>query len=431
MSLNGRFTFQEALLAFLMAALVFGTPRSSWAQSNLFKDIDAQLTLGQAREARTYRFRTVNVDFGLLGPGRARHSLRFNLFDGMAFTARSDLIQRAADGVTVWQGRLEGIPHGEVILAYKENNLSGNISLPGARYWVRSLGNGLHVVMEGRPEAYPAERDPPPVFAAAPSRDPALPKEAFPGPAAPIIAAGPFALYLPTIFNPPIFNVLVVYTPAARLAAGGSAAMDTLIHLAVRETNTGYGNSGIRQVLNLVHAQEVDYSESGFDWDLALDRLTGMNDGYLDQVHILRDTYKADAVVLMVDNGLFCGQSWLMTSPQPSFAASAFSLVNWDCATGNYSFAHELGHLMGSHHDWNTTSEIGCFTYSKGYQAPNRSFRTIMAYDCPGGCPRINHWSNPDILYNGQPTGVYYLGSNPADNRRSINSTTPVVIKWR
>jgi hypothetical protein len=120
-----------------------------------------------------------------------------------------------------------------------------------------------------------------------------------------------------------------------------------------------------------------------------------------------------------------------MTSPQPSFAAFAFSLVNWDCATGNFSFGHELGHLMGSHHDWNTTAEIGCFTYSKGYQAPNRSFRTIMAYDCPGGCPRINHWSNPDILYNGQPTGANYLGPTPADNRRSINSTTPVVVKWR
>jgi peptidyl-Asp metalloendopeptidase len=86
---------------------------------------------------------------------------------------------------------------------------------------------------------------------------------------------------------------------------------------------------------------------------------------------------------------------------------------------------------MGSHHDWNTTSETEAFNYSKGHQAPDQTFRTIMAYDCPGGCARINHWSNPDILYLGQPTGRHFLTFQPADNTRSINNTVPTVSNWR
>jgi hypothetical protein len=422
--------YRGVWLLFLVTLLLFGGPPPSWAQSDLLQSAGGPKTLNRTLEGRVHRFRTVTIDFGLLEPGRHRSSLRLNLFDGASFTAGSDRIHSSADGVTVWKGRLEGIPHSEVILAYKDTVLSGNIALPGARYWIRFLGDGLHAVLEGKPSAYPPEKEPLAVSTSGFSPDLPPPKDIFMT-LPPPLGAGPYRLNLPTVMKPPIFNVLVVYTTAARLAAGGSAAMNTLIHLAVQETNTGYINSGIRQILNLVQAQEVAYDETDFDWDLTLDRLTGKNDGYLDSVHALRDTSRADAVVLLVNDGFYCGLSWLMTSPQPSFAASAFSLVNWDCATGNYSFAHELGHLMGSHHDWLTTSEIGCFTYSKGYQAPNRSFRTIMAYDCPGGCPRINHWSNPDILYNGQPTGAYYLGSTPADNRRSINNTTPIVVNWR
>jgi hypothetical protein len=430
--------YRKILPALLAAVLWIGGPLPAWAQADLFSSVFSQRTLSRALEARIHRSRTVAVDFRQLDSGSerpgvkaAREPLRLNLFAGVSHTARNDLIQVTSNRVTVWKGRLEGIAHSEVTLAYKDNVLSGNISIPGARYLIRSLGDGLHAILEVNPNAYPAEKDPRPVALAAVPGEPALPRDAFTAGSGPIGAGGLYKLYLPTIFKPPILDVLVVYTPAARLAAGGGVAMETLVQLAVSETNTGYVNSGIRQSLNLVHAEEVGYDEIGFDWDLTLDRLTGKSEGFLDSVHVLRDTYRADAVVLLVDDGLFCGLGWLMTPAQPAFAAYAFALVNWDCATGNYSFAHELGHLMGSHHDWNTTTETGYYNYSKGYQAPDQSFRTIMAYDCQGGCPRINYWSNPEILYNGQPAGANYLGPNPADNTRSINNTTSRVVNWR
>jgi hypothetical protein len=73
------------------------------------------------------------------------------------------------------------------------------------------------------------------------------------------------------------------------------------------------------------------------------------------------------------------------------------------------------------------------FEYSFGYQAPDQAFRTIMAYDCPNVCPRIQYFSNPNVIYQGQPTGIDY-GQNPgqaADNARSINESLSTVANWR
>jgi hypothetical protein len=53
-----------------------------------------------------------------------------------------------------------------------------------------------------------------------------------------------------------------------------------------------------------------------------------------------------------------------------------------------------------------------------------------MAYNCSGGCQRINYWSNPDVNYNGQPTGVLYTTPNSADNRRTLNNTISTVANF-
>jgi len=224
----------------------------------------------------------------------------------------------------------------------------------------------------------------------------------------------------------------VAYTPAARQAAGGTSAMNSLIALAVRESNTGYSNSNVTQRMRLVHTVEVQYSETGFNWATTLDRLTNTSDGFMDEVHTLRDTYGADAVVLLVNDTAFCGQAWLMSTVSNSFKTFAFSVVSRICAAGNYSFAHELGHNMGSHHDRANADGPAAYPYSYGYQAPDNAFRTIMAYNCGGaGCPRVNYWSNPEMTFGGQPMGIDYLLPNSADNRRSLNNTAFTVANFR
>ena len=80
-----------------------------------------------------------------------------------------------------------------------------------------------------------------------------------------------------------------------------------------------------------------------------------------------------------------------------STAATAFAAVHWDCATGYYSFAHEIGHLQSARHDIATDPSTSPYAYGHGYRYEPSSgsrWRTIMAYNCTRSCPRLNFWSN-------------------------------------
>jgi hypothetical protein len=50
-----------------------------------------------------------------------------------------------------------------------------------------------------------------------------------------------------------------------------------------------------------------------------------------------------------------------------------------------------------------------------------------MAYTCTGGCIRVQHFSNPEVSYAGQPTGV----PDYADNALALADTAPMVATWR
>jgi protein-tyrosine phosphatase len=59
-----------------------------------------------------------------------------------------------------------------------------------------------------------------------------------------------------------------------------------------------------------------------------------------------------------------------------------------------------------------------------------------MAYntecrDLGFNCTRIQHWSNPDINYNGVPTGVPAGQPDSADNRLTLNNTAYTVANFR
>ena len=305
-------------------------------------------------------------------------------------------------------GTIQGIPGSEVIFVTNGSLVTGNITLPGQLFHLRPRETGTHELQDIDFRNYPEHLEP-------------IPISEVPG---------------SLMFDPPMANdgtqidVLVAYTSDARSAAGGSSVIENQIDLAVAETNQGYINSGITQRIRLVHKVEVAYSETGFGWDVTLNRLQGTTDGYMDNIHALRDAYQADLVVLIVNASDYCGLGYLMQTVSPSFAAYAFCLVSRTCATGYYSFAHEMGHNMGAHHD-RATGGVGAYEYSHGYQAPDKAFRTVMAYNCNGGCQRINYWSNPSVNYNGQPTGVLYTAPNSADNRLTLNNTVSTVANFR
>ncbi len=306
--------------------------------TDLFTESLIDGTLEQSQEPTIIRPRFVNINFGLLAgandpPGirtKKAKALTLNLFEDVIFTVIFDRIEQKRSGSISWIGRLKGVAYSQVILVVEGNMMAGNITMPGAIYQVRYAGNGVHAIYEIDQSAFPPEAEPTPIENS---------KERM-------------ALDATMNDDGSIIDILVVYTAAARSTAGSLTAMNTLIDLAVTETNTSYSNSGITQRLNLVHKAEVTYAESG-NIQTDRNRLKATSDSFMDNVHTLRNTYAADVVTLIVENGGgYCGIAYIMTSVSTSFKTSAFNVTARSCATGYYSFGHELGHIMSARHDW-------------------------------------------------------------------------------
>lgn len=140
-------------------------------------------------------------------------------------------------------------------------------------------------------------------------------------------------------------DVMVVWTKAAECKAFGltkwcdvSAAsknnMQALVDLAIEETNAAYAASGVDTELLLVHSKRHNtYVEQSFLGsslgDLKYNRVPG--------VHEDREKYGADIVVLLVES------TWCGVAYHGPGIDEMFSLVDWKCATGYYTFAHEIG----------------------------------------------------------------------------------------
>ena len=362
------------------------------------------------------RSRWVRVDFDLLrgdSLSEGASSIVLNLFDDISFQTIKDRFERRSSTGYTWFGRIGGTSISQVILTVEDDVLAGSILADGELYQVRCVRDGTHVIRRIDQSQFPEEAPPIPV---------------------PIPSDKAEALSsLPQADDGSLIDVLVVYTAAA---ASASSSISAEVQLAIDETNQTYVNSGVTQRVRLVHAAQVSYTETGHG-DVDLVRLQNPSDGYLDEVHTLRDAYGADLVSFWVENmGNDCGIGYLMTAVSPSFASYGFSVVARDCATGYYSFGHEMGHNMGTHHDRYLQDGDGAYPYSHGYVYTPGRWRTIMAYnqECADkgfNCTRIPYWSNPAVDYQGIPAGISESSQTSADNRLTLDRTASTVANFR
>lgn len=138
-----------------------------------------------------------------------------------------------------------------------------------------------------------------------------------------------------------VVDVLVLYTPAA---AASVANINNTIDLAIAQANQSFRNSEITAAqasVRLVGRQQVSFTEGTniFDDHTAIT--------YSSYFQSLRNQYHADIVVLMTDEayGDSYGVAWA-----PANIIQAYAIVVASRATPRYTFAHELGHLLGAHH---------------------------------------------------------------------------------
>jgi hypothetical protein len=230
-----------------------------------------------------------------------------------------------------------------------------------------------------------------------------------------------------TFADPVVMDVAIFWTDQAQAGAGGSANMRAHAVNMAAVTNQAYASSLINARVNLVIAELVSgYVESSSN---DLNRLQRLGDGYLDIVHTRREQVGADQVTLIGNTYAgagFCGVAYYMSSPSSAFASNAFTVVDRGCATGNLSYPHELGHNQGMQHDPQTVcGQAVCSTTLYNYGHRFGIGRTVLAY--PDGSPRLPYFSNPNVLYNGNPTGI----ANQRDNARRLNDTAAIVAAFK
>ncbi len=346
---------------------------------------------------------------------RWRHRINLNLFEDVRFTAErsrtEDLwLEHTGDSGFIWVGVLADIAHSQVILVVMDGTITGNIVLPGGFYQIRYVMDGIHEIRQIDQSRFPDYCEP----VESVSDDQRMENTG-------------------TRDDPSSIDVMVVYTQDAAAASGNIVAE---IQLAVAETNQSYLNSDITQRLTLVQAAEIPYVETG-NSSTDLYRLQGTTDGYLDEVHGWRNTYYADLVCLIVeDMAGYCGRAFLMQTVSHSFESYAFSVVARSCATGYFSFGHELGHNMGAHHDHYVNPGPAAYPFSYGFVNVTDQWRTIMAYntECSDSgvyCTRIQYWSNPNVYYGGDSMGVPAGQPGAADNHLTLDMTAYTVANFR
>ena len=378
----------------ILAILVFAFVIYSSGQNRASLFVLKETPSAKADKYSVASVRESEIEFNSQNSAR----LDLPLFDGKTYEAKHVSTEiRAMDDYT-WRGKIEqGEFSGDVILTFRKGFVAGLIYSPNAVYEIVPRGE-KQILVE-------------------------LNQSLFPECGGEIKGAEVKANLSPqaVIDSGDRIDVLVVYTTATKNNLGGDAQAQTLSQQAIDATNTAYLNSKIRQRIRMVHAQEYLYTETT-SGSTDLSNLRNNVD-----IQNLRNTHKADLVAMIGEIQGACGVGYLMGADSPASQNNGFTVTARSCAVGNLTFAHELGHNMGSAHNPENGSSS---TYPFGFgHYVNGSYRTVMSYvdPCANGCTRQPYFSNPMVIFNNAPTGI----DNARDNARSINNTADSISNYR
>ncbi|MCY4001741.1 MAG: zinc-dependent metalloprotease [Bacteroidetes bacterium] len=383
------------LLALLIACIL--PSADLLAQTRLFNfpsEEEKVLSAEQMEKYRTFEQQSTSahielVRIGDLLPSLHRRMLTINLPNfPVEYIAESAEVMYHSPDDYIWHGDLPAV-HGHMILVNSNGGFTGVIEFGPHSYKIEPLGGDLHALITME------------MMANAPIDD-LMPIEESPND---LNKSSQAPVHKTNTANKNI-EVLVLYTDNADNAVGNIASTASN---AISGLSSIYSNSGITSselTVSLAGVDRLNFTESG---NIERDR---DNLVINTQANNLRERFWADAVILFTDGNY---DAYGIAKQIEANSSSAFAIVEAYVATSRFTFAHELAHLQGARHQQCSHIDFGsgCSRDSgsaHGYSWVTTSGQyelTIMHQTArPSYVNRIPYFSNPDVTYNGNPTGT-------------------------
>lgn len=363
---------------------------------------------------------------------RPQH-IRLPMFSDREYIARITDAQKLGNSIVSWRGTLEGFANGHFSAVWSAGRMSLHLSDGvGGDYSLRPEPEGGHLL-----EQTPLTE----LGTCGTCGAVTAPSLAEPNGAN--LAPPPPDALAPVTY----VDVLILYTPNARLAAGGTVGIQIKANRFIQDSNWRHDRSNTHVRYRLVAWQEINYDDSAQDLARHLTNMTSKKypgESIQDEVAALRDGFGADFVTLLTHGRANSGSTLGIAAGWPS-------VVEWSQDTA--IFTHELGHSMGCFHEINAADHPPTGNYNLGYEHTETwdlvvgsasEKRVTIMYSGFNPGTRTDYFSNPDIrfTYTGNDCGglgdgacidvVHALGvANSVDNARFLreNRATSARLK--